>query len=156
MSALPGTPYKGLAAFDDSELDALLFFGREREREAIVANLLASKLTVLYVPSGVGKLFAIGREGNVKWTAQTGPNVKASPAVGPDATILPSDCRAMPAVCPPGSTTMPPVPNDSRQRSSSGSTVNRQGTERLRAGRRRLFPARDGVRKLRYEESNMV
>ena len=27
------SPYKGLAAFDDSELDALFFFGRERERE---------------------------------------------------------------------------------------------------------------------------
>ena len=30
MSALPGSPYKGLTAFEDSELDALLFFGRER------------------------------------------------------------------------------------------------------------------------------
>ena len=49
------TPYKGLAPFEDSELDALLFFGRERETEVIVANLLASKLTVLYGPSGVGK-----------------------------------------------------------------------------------------------------
>ena len=25
------SPYKGLAPFEDSELDALLFFGRERE-----------------------------------------------------------------------------------------------------------------------------
>jgi WD40 repeat protein len=49
------TPYKGLAPFEDSELDALLFFGRERETEVIVANLLASNLTVLYGPSGVGK-----------------------------------------------------------------------------------------------------
>jgi WD40 repeat protein len=49
------TPYKGLAPFEDSELDALLFFGREREAEVIVANLLASSLTVLYGPSGVGK-----------------------------------------------------------------------------------------------------
>jgi len=49
------TPYKGLAPFEDSELDALLFFGRERETEVIVANLLASSLTVLYGPSGVGK-----------------------------------------------------------------------------------------------------
>ena len=51
----PPSPYKGLAPFEDSELDALLFFGREREREVIVANLLASRLTVLYGPSGVGK-----------------------------------------------------------------------------------------------------
>ena len=51
----PPTPFKGLAPFQDSELDALLFFGREREREVIVANLLASRLTVLYGASGVGK-----------------------------------------------------------------------------------------------------
>src|SRR5882724_3994113 len=49
------SPYKGLAPFEDSELDALLFFGRERQTEVIVANLLSSKLTVLYGPSGVGK-----------------------------------------------------------------------------------------------------
>ena len=36
------SPYKGLAAFGDSALDALLFFGREREREAMVANVLAT------------------------------------------------------------------------------------------------------------------
>jgi WD40 repeat protein len=53
--AAPPRPYKGLMPFEDAELDALLFFGREREREIIVANLLASRLTVLYGPSGVGK-----------------------------------------------------------------------------------------------------
>jgi WD40 repeat protein len=55
VTAAPTSPYKGLNAFDDSELDALLFFGREREREIVVANLIASRLTVLYGPSGVGK-----------------------------------------------------------------------------------------------------
>ena len=55
FTGLASSPYKGLATFEDSELDALLFFGREREAEVIVANLLASKLTVLYGPSGVGK-----------------------------------------------------------------------------------------------------
>ncbi len=55
MTGVPDSPYKGLAAFDDSELDALLFFGREREVEAVGANVLASRLTVLYGPSGVGK-----------------------------------------------------------------------------------------------------
>jgi hypothetical protein len=48
-------PYKGLAPFEDSELDAALFFGRERERGVITANMLASRLTVLYGASGVGK-----------------------------------------------------------------------------------------------------
>ena len=51
----PTSPFKGLAAFEDTELDSLLFCGREREREVVVANLLASRLTVLYGASGVGK-----------------------------------------------------------------------------------------------------
>ncbi|MGD0166053.1 MAG: WD40 repeat domain-containing protein [Gaiellaceae bacterium] len=48
-------PYLGLRPFGDSDLDALLFFGRGRERAVLVANLLVSRLTVLYGPSGVGK-----------------------------------------------------------------------------------------------------
>ena len=51
----PDSPYKGLDPFDDSELDALLFFGRERERDVVIANLMAARLTLLYGPSGVGK-----------------------------------------------------------------------------------------------------
>jgi WD40 repeat protein len=49
------SPYKGLAPFEDSEVDAQLFFGREWETEVVAANVLASRLTVLYGPSGVGK-----------------------------------------------------------------------------------------------------
>jgi WD40 repeat protein len=60
MTGVPESPYKGLAAFEDSELDALLFFGREREIEAVAANVLASRLTVLYGPSGVGKSSLLG------------------------------------------------------------------------------------------------
>ena len=52
---LPLSPFKGLAYFGDSEEDRLLFFGRERESELVAANLMASRLTVLYGPSGVGK-----------------------------------------------------------------------------------------------------
>ena len=59
-SQIPESPYKGLTAFEDSELDALLFFGRERETEIVVANLIASRLTVLYGPSGVGKSSLLG------------------------------------------------------------------------------------------------
>jgi WD40 repeat protein len=51
----PDSPYKGLVPFEDSGLDALLFFGRERESAIIAENLLAARLTVLYGPSGVGK-----------------------------------------------------------------------------------------------------
>jgi WD40 repeat protein len=54
-AGIPASPFKGLAAFEDTDLDALFFCGREREREVVVANLVASRLTVLYGPSGVGK-----------------------------------------------------------------------------------------------------
>ena len=50
---LPPTPYKGLAPY--SEVDAPFFFGREREWEIIADNLMATKLTLLYGVSGVGK-----------------------------------------------------------------------------------------------------
>jgi len=52
---LPQAPYKGLARFDDSALDERFFFGRDREIDLVAANLVASRLTVLYGPSGVGK-----------------------------------------------------------------------------------------------------
>jgi ketosteroid isomerase-like protein len=38
-----------------SERQAPFFFGRDGERKIVTANLLASRLTVLYGPSGVGK-----------------------------------------------------------------------------------------------------
>src|SRR5919204_1352996 len=47
------TPYKGLTYY--SEEDAAFFFGRESETEIITANLMASRLTLLYGESGVGK-----------------------------------------------------------------------------------------------------
>ncbi len=50
---MPERPYVGLVPFD--EKDAAYFFGRERETDLIVANLTASRLTLLYAPSGVGK-----------------------------------------------------------------------------------------------------
>ena len=50
---MPECPYVGLVPFD--EKDAAYFFGRERETDLIVANLTASRLTLLYAPSGVGK-----------------------------------------------------------------------------------------------------
>jgi WD40 repeat protein len=60
VTGIPESPYKGLASFEDSELDALLFFGREREIAAVASNVLASRLTVLYGPSGVGKSSLLG------------------------------------------------------------------------------------------------
>ena len=49
----PRGPYQGLAPY--AEDDARFFFGRDGEREIIVANLLAYRLTVVYGTSGVGK-----------------------------------------------------------------------------------------------------
>jgi WD40 repeat protein len=46
-------PFVGLAPY--SEEDADFFFGRERERRLIVANLRSARLTLLYGESGVGK-----------------------------------------------------------------------------------------------------
>ena len=51
----PTSPFKGLSPFGDSDADALLFFGRARETETIVANLQAARVTVLFGPTGVGK-----------------------------------------------------------------------------------------------------
>ena len=50
---LPHSPYKGLVPY--SEEDKPFFFGREAETEIIIANLQASRLTLLYGASGVGK-----------------------------------------------------------------------------------------------------
>jgi WD40 repeat protein len=47
------SPFKGLMPY--SEDDARFFFGREPETEIITANLVASRLTLLYGESGVGK-----------------------------------------------------------------------------------------------------
>lgn len=47
------SPYVGLAPYRED--DAQFFFGRQREIEIIKANLMASRLTLLYGPPGVGK-----------------------------------------------------------------------------------------------------
>jgi hypothetical protein len=49
----PAAPYVGLTPYSESDAD--YFFGRESERDNIIANLMGSRLTVLYGPSGVGK-----------------------------------------------------------------------------------------------------
>src|SRR5215208_2425995 len=46
-------PYVGLDFF--GEADADVFFGRDDERKMIIGNLRASRLTLLYAESGVGK-----------------------------------------------------------------------------------------------------
>ena len=50
---VPECPYVGLVPFGAA--DAPYFFGRQRECELVVANLTASRLTLFYAASGVGK-----------------------------------------------------------------------------------------------------
>lgn len=77
------SPYKGLTAFEDSDLDALLFFGRERDTDTIAANLMASRFTVLYGPLGVGKSSVL-RAGVVRRLR----------SVAPDAAVVVNDSWA--------------------------------------------------------------
>lgn len=79
----PPSPYKGLSAFEDTEQDALFFFGRERETEIIAANVLASRFTVLYGPLGVGKSSVL-RAGVVRRLR----------ALAPDAVVVAHDSWA--------------------------------------------------------------
>ncbi len=53
VSIQKACPYKGLVPY--SEDDYAFFFGRERETAIIIANLLASRLTIVYGNSGAGK-----------------------------------------------------------------------------------------------------
>jgi large repetitive protein len=56
----------------------------------------------IYAVSGTGRLSAIGPDGEVRWTAQTGPTLKSSPALGPDGTVyVPSMNGKLYAVAPP-------------------------------------------------------
>ncbi len=48
-------PFKGLPPYSEEENDARFFFGRKGEIENIIERLKASRLTVLYGESGVGK-----------------------------------------------------------------------------------------------------
>jgi hypothetical protein len=44
---------RGLRSY--TEADGDYFFGRDPDRDLVIANLMASRLTVRYGPSGVGK-----------------------------------------------------------------------------------------------------
>jgi WD40 repeat protein len=54
-TAPPLRPYKGLDFYTSSDEDARLFVGRDTERKLIGSNLIASRLTILFGASGVGK-----------------------------------------------------------------------------------------------------
>lgn len=52
-AAAASGPYVGLTFFTEDK--AAMFFGRESERKVLIGNLRASRLTLLYAGSGVGK-----------------------------------------------------------------------------------------------------
>src|SRR5262249_37090617 len=76
---LAATPYKGLMPY--TEEDAPFFFGRDAEREIIIANLMPSRLTLLYGPSGVGKssVLRAGVAHNLRWLARESLDETGSP-----------------------------------------------------------------------------
>jgi outer membrane protein assembly factor BamB len=56
----------------------------------------------IYAMGGEGRLSAIAPDGQVKWTAQTGPTLKSSPALSPEGTVyVPSMNGKLYAVAPP-------------------------------------------------------
>jgi len=53
LQSAPACPYKGLDSYTEADKD--YFFARDSFRDLVAANLMASRITVLYGPSGVGK-----------------------------------------------------------------------------------------------------
>jgi outer membrane protein assembly factor BamB len=61
----------------------------------------------IYAIGGAGRLSAIAPDGQVKWTAQTGPVLKASPALGYNGTVFVSSMNGkLYAVAPPADATV--------------------------------------------------
>ena len=72
------TPFVGLVPYD--EADARFFFGRDEEKRIITGNLRASRLTIVYGSSGVGKTSLL-RAGVVKDLRAQMPGASPSFAV---------------------------------------------------------------------------
>ncbi|MBI2487305.1 MAG: ATP-binding protein [Deltaproteobacteria bacterium] len=79
IKKIPASPYKGLVPY--SEEDEPFFFGRNGEREIITANLMASRLTLLYGASGVGKssVLRAGVVPHLRQLAQQNLNEQGTP-----------------------------------------------------------------------------
>jgi WD40 repeat protein len=67
-------PYQGLRSFNEEDAD--FFFGRNDERDVIIANLKASRLTVVYGPSGVGKTSLLRAGVAAELERQAGANLE--------------------------------------------------------------------------------
>jgi hypothetical protein len=75
-------PYKGLIPYQEE--DAELFFGRDAERDLVVANLMASRFTVVYGISGVGKssLLRAGVKHYLRGVARENQRTHGTPQLG--------------------------------------------------------------------------
>ncbi|MBD2255245.1 NACHT and WD repeat domain-containing protein [Nostoc parmelioides] len=75
-------PYKGLIPY--SQTDKLFFFGREKEQQIVIQNLWASRLTVVYGASGVGKssLMRAGVAYNLRQAALENQETTGKPGWG--------------------------------------------------------------------------
>ncbi|HEX4526165.1 MAG TPA: CARDB domain-containing protein [Gaiellaceae bacterium] len=82
-------PYKGLGHY--GERDALFFFAREHETSIVTANVVASRLTLVYGTSGVGKssLLRAGVVHELRERAQE--NIRVSGTPGLVGVIFPAD-----------------------------------------------------------------
>lgn len=55
MESHSGYRYPGSRPFEDNDVDRCLFFGREKDKEALFQKVRAKRLVVLYAKSGLGK-----------------------------------------------------------------------------------------------------
>src|SRR5512135_403427 len=88
-------PYKGLMPY--TEHDAAYFFGRDADRDLVVANLMASRLTVLYGPSGVGKSSLL-RAGVIRDLRETSADTSAQFGLRPVVAAYHASWRDNPLV----------------------------------------------------------
>jgi WD40 repeat protein len=83
------SPYKGLSSY--AEADATFFFGREEETSIIAANLVASRLTLLYGASGVGKSSLLRAGVALRLRERAAENLEASGAPGFVVVVFPEE-----------------------------------------------------------------
>lgn len=101
---MPTPPYLGILPFEGE--NASCFFGRDQVREIVTANLLASRVSVLYGPQGVGKTSVL-QAGVACALRQSGGSSEEAPRftvvtfkswrTDPLGGLIEAVCRAVPA-----------------------------------------------------------
>jgi outer membrane protein assembly factor BamB len=70
-----------------SGADAQVVWTADLGAARVMASPTVGPDGTVYVANSSGQLFAVGADGSVKWTAQTGPTVKSAPALATDGTV---------------------------------------------------------------------